>query len=217
MTLEQYVKERHVSVNEEYVRFITPNYYVANGEYNPIRGGFGCSGPNSKILVIAPKCMYTKEDLHIELYEKSKPSQRYICMKSELHTSLKRVIEQESYEGELPRNNGVKKYMTIGESEYSIWMPTWRHYQSGKLQFRMIVRRSTDELVKTNYGFSQPYFEVYNSASNGSFCLKHVYSYDTVQREQYNLKFGVSGRQIKEAIFDDANTKLTCHLFEQYR
>ena len=55
-------------------------------------------------------------------------------------------------------------------------------------------------------------YEFYNIIG-GSWTLKHVKSYDSIGRENYDIKFKVSVRQFKEYVFGDPNIKFKCQLF----
>jgi hypothetical protein len=217
ISIQEYIEKNHPEIIEEHRRLTTPNYYFAGGEYNPLRSGFGCIGASNKILVMSDIADYVKGDICLTLYDKDKPSNKYSVSLSKAHRDIKLAEEPKVFDGKLPKNSGVHKYITRNGCEYTIYLNTWREYQKNTLCVRMIVHRSIDAPVKV-YGVNkQPYFEVY-SHFGSRMHLKHVHGYDSVGREMYNgIKFDINVHKVKELIFGDPNIKLKCDLFEQYR
>lgn len=206
MELAEYFKTFHKKAYDEFVRFTTPNYYEPNIHYQLIDSIRGLT------YEIVSGTYMRDGDIHMTLRNVKNHTHKISIHKSEAHLALKKVDESQLGVGLSIPNDKSNIYMIIDGVEYSIWQAYWRNYNDKTLGGRVIIRRTSDKPVKTNYGEKQPYFELY-SHFGSKWHLKHVYSYDNVNREQYDVKFNISVREFKEKVFGNPNVKLKCDLF----
>ncbi len=216
-TLEQYVSENYPKISEEFKRLTTPFYYEPNVIYNPIRSGFGCdSNGSTKPLIIVNGDYYKSGAIQIKLKELNGDS-TYTVSKNELHTSLKRADESVEPQGLTIPNSKKIIYKLIDGKEYVIWQTYFRDYTTKKLGGRLIVKCDQWKNFLAWGSKYDEYVELYSYIGNSSWTMKHVYSYDSVGREQDTITHNVSVRKFKEKVFGDPNVKLICDLFDSFK
>ncbi len=206
MELFEYINLYHNKTYQEFVRFTTPNYYEPNIQYQLI------DDPRRLTYEIVSGTYMRDGDIQMTLRNVKNHTQKISVTKSEAHLALKKVDETQLGVGLSIPNDKTNIYMIIDGVEYNIWQAYWRNHNDKTLGGRVIIRRTSDTPVKTNYGYKQPYFELY-SHFGSKWHLKHVYSYDSVNRELYDIKFNISVREFKEKVFGNPNVKLKCDLF----
>lgn len=203
MNLETYIKEKYPEKVEEYIRYITPFYYEPGVVYRTLVNGFGEGRPGSKQFMIK-NGSYFDNEIHITLVEVNNPADpnhRYGVSLSEAHLKLKRDVE-ETPKGLLIPNNKSDFIIKHNNKTYRIHQSYWRDYSSKRLGGKIWIHCDEDLPINRH----QPYYELY-SYFGSKWNLKHVYSYDTTHREQYNIKFGISVRDFKQEVFGNSNIK----------
>lgn len=206
MDIQKYLEQNHPKVVEEYIRFTTPSYYEPNILYHPITNGMGCGfeGSNEPFEII--NATYLKNgEMNINLRSTKKDTKIQI-RKSEIHTKLKKIDESVVSKGIPIPNDKYVTYMTINGVGYVIIQSYWRDYSKKTLCGRVFVKCSDID------GDKQPYFELYCHFGS-TFNMKHVYSYDSAGRENYNFNKNISVRKFKELVFGNPNVKFKCELF----
>lgn len=196
--LEKYILLSYPHIIQEYNRKTTSNYYEAGVLYHPITSGFGCTSEGSNEPFEIENGVYLKSgDIQLTLVSKINKYHRCGVLLSEAHKKIKRIDESV-----LPIGNPIpnsKKVLYIKDFRIH------QHYftNHNKLGGRIIIHKD---------GF-KGYWELYSYIGNSSFSLKHVHSYDSVNREQYTIKHNVSVREFKQTVFGDSNIKFKCDLF----
>ncbi len=212
-TISQYVAKAHPHILEEFKRKNTPFYYEPGVVYHPITNGFGCGSEGSKERFIIKNGTYLKNgDISLHLQSLDKDDHRCGAYLSEAHTKIARADESIAPIGTPIPNDRETKYMTIDGKNYTITQLTWRNYQDKTLCGRVWV--NCDQFPTSNvYGQdSKSYYELYCHFGS-KWNLKHVKSFDSVGRENYDMKMGISMREFKQIVFGDANIKIKCQLF----
>jgi hypothetical protein len=203
----EYVTENYSDIPDEYFRKITPYYYIPGVEYNPIVSGFGSSGPSNKALFITDGT-YVEGDIFLHLVDRRGNS--YVCELSTAHKKLKRANPYILNPVKIP-NNKTSQYIFHNDIKYHI---SHLHHRSSnnKLCMKMIV--NSESFGKTTvYGTDrQHYYQVYRNYFTPETIVKHVFGYDGVGREQYNLT-KCTVREAKNIIFGNPDIKLKCQLF----
>lgn len=211
-TLTEYVTRTTPNIVKEHIRATTPFYYEPNVIYHPISNGMGCGANGSNERFVIKNGTYTRNgDIQMSLVSLDKPNHKCCILKSEAHLSIARVEETTPIGKEIPNDRKIK-YMTIDGRDYRITQLSWRNYQDNTLCGKIWVRCEQD-IPSIVWGEKRyPYHELYSNFGS-SWNHKHVKSYDSVAREQYDIKMGVSMRYFKEKVFGDANIKIKCQLF----
>ena len=196
MTLEEYINKNYPDIAEEYKRFSTPNYFEYGVLYYPQRAGFGCSGKSNKKLRLIDSYIFENET-HFVLEDENEPKQKYISISTKAHKDLKRVDENVDYNDNIV-NNRVIKYVEIGKRKFLVRQHVWRDHYTKRISFRVMI---IEEGVVGHY-------EYYNMIGKEKPNLKHVYGYDSANREQYHIMFHLNVRKMKSIIFGNPNIKV---------
>lgn len=221
--LIDFLESEHSDIMEEFKRQATANYWQAGVAYNPITGGFGTARASNKRMIIKhARVSKGKCFLHLEDERPTKGHNGYEVDIAEAHKKLKRADENKDtiYEFNMP-NLGDTRYLTVNDVEYVVRLITWREYKTERLCCRIwINEKNPTQIYNTGFTTYSPYYEIY-SHFGSKLNLKHVKSWDSVGRENYDIKLGISMRDIKSRIFGDPNVKVppivpTEELFEDF-
>ena len=213
MTLEQYIKKDYPSINEEYIRLTTPFYYEPNVIYHPITNGFGCGREGSKKEVVIINADYLANgERYISIQEVKDKSHNYSATGSIIHKQLKRVDESVKPIGiEIPNSKRIM-YVSHNNVIYEVIQAYWREWEKKTLGGRITVwvwdEHDNNEIIR-----KKPYWELY-SYFGSKWHMKHVKSYDSLMREDYDIKFNISVREFKKYVFGDSDVKLKCSFFK---
>lgn len=200
MELIDYIKEKYPDKIAEYHRYITPYYYEPGVVYRTLTMGFGEYRPGIQKFMIKHGS-YSDNDIQITLFEVGNPDHLCCVSLSEAYLKLKRDVEEAPKQLLIP-NSKSDFTITHGDKHYSIHQGYWRDYSSKRLGGRIWIY--CDEDLPSNG--HKPYYELY-SYFESKWNFKHVHSYDTVRREIYDIKFGISVRDFKKEVFGDADVK----------
>ena len=212
-TLSQYISENYPGIISEFKRATTPFYYEPDVIYHPITGGFGCGPQGSKERFVIKNGTYLKNgDISLHLQSLDNEDRKCGVNLNEAHKKLVRSDESIAPIGKQIPNDREVKYMTIDGKNYTITQLKWRYYKDNTLCGKIWV--NCDKFpVSTVYGTERSsYYELYSNFDS-TWNLKHVKSFDSVGRENYDIKFNVSVREFKQIVFGDANIKIKCQLF----
>ncbi len=125
---------------------------------------------------------------------------------------MKRVDESVMPIGRHIPNSRKCIHMIRGGVEFTIWQAYWRSYDTKTLGGRVTVTRSDGRVSSTLGGDRKEYHQLY-SHFGSVWHLQHTKSWDSVARENYDIKKNVSVREFKEIVFGDPNVKIKCDLF----
>lgn len=203
--LLEYIENNYPEIIEEHKRATTPFYYETGVEYHPISSGFGCGQGGSSEKFVIVNGDYIKGELKY-CYMRSlySPDRNYVLTMEDAHKQMKRVDESVAPLGNVIPDTNRFICLRHNGCNYTITQGWWRDYNSGTLRGRIIVHCEEDK----EYYRRKPYHELYIAADGKHFCLKHVHSYDSGGREQYNFTKKISVREFKELIFGDPKFKL---------
>jgi len=144
---------------------------------------------------------YSDTDMQLTLTKIGHPEDSYGVSMSEAYLKLKREVEEEPKGIPIP-NNKSDFNIVVNNKHYRIHQAYWRNYDTKRLGGRLWIH--CDEDLPSNR--HQPYYELY-CYFGSKWHLKHVHSYDSVYREQYDIKFNISVREFKQTVFGDPNIK----------
>lgn len=198
MTYEEFCKKEYPESVEIYKRLITPNYYECGIEYTPLRSGFGGSGSGYKTLVLKDCTIYKGEVTSYNLYDKNNPKNEYSCNPENIHKSIKRINENVPYR-KCIIDDGSSKCIIVGDREYDITLLYFRNYPDNRVGFRIFVKCKE----------SPVWWEYYNMIGKAEPVLKiNKVKKSIMERDEYELFFGVPVRRFKEIVFGNPNIKL---------
>lgn len=200
MELIEYIEKYYPEKIKEYERFSTPHYYEPGPLYRSIVSGFGESSPGRKNFIIK-EARYLSDDIYLHLKDPKDPISEYSVSLFEAHTKLERVNDERPIGLFIP-NSKEDLMIEVGGRKYEIHQAYWRGHSDNRLGGRVVVWCEEDE---PEYG-KKPHYELY-SHFGSKWHLKHVYSYDSMRREIYKIKFDISVREFKNIVFGDSNVK----------
>lgn len=212
-SVAQYVVKNYPEILEEFRRLTTPFYYEPDIVYNPITSGFGCGPGGSKERFIIKNGTYLKNgDISLHLQSLDKEGHNCGTYLSEAHKKIAREDESVAPIGKLIPNDRTVKYMTIDGRDYTITQLMWRNYKDQTLCGRIFVNCNQFPTSRVYGREQQSYYELYCHFGS-KWNMKHVTSYDSTGRENYDIKFNISIREFKRIVFGNANIKIKCQLF----
>lgn len=205
LTLEDYIRIYHSTINDEYFRFITPFYYEPGVLYHPITNGYNCGIEGSNVPFKIIKADYLSNgDCHITL--ENDKGDKFGANKLDIHKKFKRIDETIAPIGNIIPNSKRFIYIMHNNERYIIHQSYSRHYSNNRLGASIIVTKD-DEKKNT------PYFHLYSHIGDSKFSCKTVKSYDNIGRENYDFYRNITVREFKKLIFGDSNIKFKCYLF----
>jgi hypothetical protein len=212
MELLEYISKNYPETIEEHKRLTTPFYYEPGVLYHPITSGFGTHnrGGNKPLEIIAGT-YYRDGDIEVHLKSLKESDTKYGVLLSEAHLKIKRIDESIAPVGRKIPNDRNRIYMNVNGIDWNITQMFWRNYGNQRLGGRVWITQDTG--TKQYVGNRCPYYELYFVIGKGVWNLRHIHSYDSVGRENYDIKFGISVREFKQRVFGDPNIKLKCQLF----
>ncbi len=206
MELKDFLIDKHPSIMDEYRRYTTPNYYENGVLYYPVDGGFGnLNGSKNQRLKLISSSI-SKNNIEMT-FEDIKSKTKYCCFITEAYKKLARVDENSPCKYNVNITSGTR-YLIHNGSEYTIQLMYWLNHEGKRHDSKIWIRRLNDP-VQFMYGRNyEPFYELYSVIGKSSFSLKHVRSYDTVARENYDFYANLTIRRAKEIIFGTSDVKI---------
>lgn len=196
--LNDFLLQYYPETLEVYKRLTTPNYFECGVEYYPQQSGCGGSGKNYKKLLFKNATIF-KDTKHFHLTDIKEPQYSYIITEQEAPFKLKRVNEDVEYKNNIIDDN-TQKYIVANNTEYSIRQMYFRDYYTKKLKMRLFIYDLNNKNV---------FWEYYNYAIGGTkgsiLCYYPNYKND---RRNYDIKFNIPVRKMKEIVFGNSNIKI---------
>lgn len=190
MTYEEFCKTEYPDSVERYKRKTTPNYYECGVEYVLTK--------NQPLNVILENCTMYKEKMCYNFRLISDNTRRLLYTEDEIYKHAKRLDENVEYKKYII-DDGTAKYLEINGIVFTIIFHCFRHYDSKRMKFRMIVKSETLPI----------WWEYYNLIGRASPILKiSQHKKNIMDRENYEILYNVPVRRFKEIVFGDPNIKL---------